>query len=74
MTRRRLRFSAALLLLQMLAGCITLTSDPRAVLLGASGATEITWLKCDVAATLLLPGAVGITGNALDPHGFPLTT
>ena len=71
---RSLRFPAALLLLQVLAGCVTLTSDPRAVFLGASGATEIAWLKCDVAAALLLPGAVGITGNALDPQGFRLTT
>jgi len=74
MTCGRLRFTAALLLLQMLAGCITITSDPRAVFLGASGATEITWLKCDVAATLLRPGAVGVTGNALDPQGLRVTT
>ena len=74
MNCRGLGFLAAASLLQMLSGCITLTSDPRAVFLGASGATEITWLKCDAAATLLLPGAVGATGNALDPQGFRLTT
>ena len=58
----------------MLSGCITLTSDPRAIFLGASGTTEITWLKCDVAASLLLPGAIGVAGAALDPQGFRVTT
>jgi len=58
----------------MLAGCITLTSDPRAVFIGASGTTEITWLKCDVAATLLLRDAIGVAGAGLDPQGFRVTT
>ncbi len=65
---------AAASLLQILSGCVTLTSDPRAVFLGASGATEIAWLKCDAAATLLQPGAVRVAGNALDPNGFRVTT
>jgi len=68
------RFLAAVLLPLMLAGCITLTSDPRAVFIGASGTTEITWLKCDVAATLLLRDAIGVAGAGLDPQGFRVTT
>ena len=74
MTFRSLRLPAAALLLPVLAGCITLTSDPRAVFLGTSGATEVTWLKCDAAATLLQPGTVRVAGNALDPGGFRVTT
>ena len=74
MTCRRLRLLAATTLLQVLAGCVTLTSDPRAVFLGASGTTEIAWLKCDAAAKLLQPGAVGAAGNSLDPEGFRVTT
>ncbi len=74
MTCPRLRLLAATTLLQILAGCVTLTSDPRAIFLGASGATEIAWLKCDDAARLLQPGAVGVAGNSLDPEGFRVTT
>jgi endonuclease/exonuclease/phosphatase (EEP) superfamily protein YafD len=74
MTCHRLRLLAAALLLQILAGCVTLTSDPRAVFLGASGATEIAWLKCESAAELLHTHAVGVAGSALDPAGFRVTT
>ena len=66
MTRRRLRLLAATALLQILAGCVTLTSDPRGIFLGASGTTEIAWLKCDAAAKLLQSGAVGVAGNTED--------
>ena len=74
MTCHRLRSLAVATLLQILAGCITLTSDPRAVFLGASGTTEITWLKCDAAAKLLQAGGVDVASNALDPKGFRVTT
>jgi len=74
MTCRRLRLLAATTLLQILAGCVTLTSDPRAIFLGASGTTEIAWLKCDAAAKLLQPDVVGVAGHSLDPEGFRVTT
>jgi endonuclease/exonuclease/phosphatase (EEP) superfamily protein YafD len=74
MARHRLHSIALALLLPVLSGCITLTSNPRGVFVGASGTTEIAWLKCDAAAKLLPPGTGGVPGNALDSDAFRVTT
>jgi len=56
----------------LLVGCITLTSDPRAVIYGPRGSVSVASLNCDAAVQLMQNAGGRETADALDPSSFRL--
>jgi endonuclease/exonuclease/phosphatase (EEP) superfamily protein YafD len=67
-------WAARLALIPLLAGCITLTADPRAVISGPGGSARVTTLGCDAAARELRDAGDGNTADALGRRPLRLLT
>jgi endonuclease/exonuclease/phosphatase (EEP) superfamily protein YafD len=63
------RFAGGLSIMA-LCGCVTLTSEPRAIVSEAGSPGRITTLKCDASALLLQSAVADESANALNGHEF----
>jgi endonuclease/exonuclease/phosphatase (EEP) superfamily protein YafD len=68
----RVRWAAWLALIPLLAGCITLTADPRAVVSERRGSARVMTLGCDAAVRMVRNGGAGNAADALDRSPFRL--